>query len=97
MSDLCRSPLLRICSRVACARAAEDGVKYRRSTLDMAARGLSCPALIDLRSSLDSLMPADSTQDRSSASGHHMMLPKMPHVMIPELALMADTMLLRCA
>ena len=64
----------------------------------MAECGLSLPVLKDLlRSSLGSFMPAAPTHDLSSASGHHMTLPKMPHVMMPELALIADTMPLRCA
>lgn len=64
----------------------------------MADRGLSLPAVNNLaRSSLGNLMPAASTQDLSSASGHHMMLPKMPHVMRPALAPTAETMALRCA
>ena len=94
----CRSPLLCIRSRVAWASAAEEGVKYLLRTLDMAAPGLSLPDFSDrMRSWLDSLMPAASTQDLSSASGHHMMLPNMPHVMMPELASIAETMPLLCA
>ena len=65
--------------------------------MDMAERGLSSPDSRDLAlPPLGSLILALFTLDLSSASGHHITLPKMPQVMMPVLAPMALTMPLRC-